>query len=72
MPLVRITDEAYHIFLSKTEGEVTDLGHRIDSGDWMIPLSNETIASIWIHSFPGETFSNTITRVLSTAGRKPN
>ncbi len=72
MPMIKITDEAHQAILSKASPNFIENGHRIDSGEWMIPLQWDTLQRLRSKALEGESLSDTIIRCITLASNEVN
>ena len=67
MPNRIISNECMNLIRSKAEFPFDNSGSRqLDDGNWSVPMSDETIERVQEHNLDGETFSDTIIRILSS------
>ena len=70
--LTNITAEAAAIIRAAAVRPFRDYAVRRDDGTFDVRIELETVKRLARVAFPGETISDTIIRVISTAGRKAN
>lgn len=61
-----VTDEAYNLVRSKAIKPFESTGHQLPDGSWMVPLSDDVAEHVNKRALPGESFSDTIVRLISS------
>jgi hypothetical protein len=66
---VILSDHARHLLrAAATAPTFREIGHRNEKGEWVGPMSEETIERLRSHQFSGETESDAVERPFSKAG----
>ena len=66
MPIVLLTKEAEAAVRAKADPvRFKSAGTQLPSGDWLIPLDQDTIEAVEGHRLEGETFSETVVRIMA-------
>lgn len=66
MPRIIITASAHNAIRRAAQGAFHSEGKQLGNGSWNVRLGEDTIARVESHALPGESFSDTIVRVLGT------
>ena len=74
MPTIRLTDQAYSALRGATAPghEFASTGQQQPDGTWLVPFSPEVHTRLSERCLPGESYSQTIIRVLALANHGSN
>lgn len=69
MPQILISNTAHRAISTFSRGNVTVLARRTING-WLVPLSTDALHAIEDRRLPGESLSETLTRVMTYAANR--
>jgi hypothetical protein len=62
---IQISREVEALLRAAAIYELKPTGRRLDNGDWIIPVDDDTLAYLEQHQFEGETLNDTILRLVT-------
>jgi hypothetical protein len=72
MPIVTLTREAVSIVRGAATRPFRETAVPRPDGLFDVPLGADTLEAIQARAFPGESLSDTVVRIILTAGRRAN